>query len=170
MLRDRLAADLREAIEAQDGRRACTLRLILAAIKDRETAAGISDAPGDFSDEAIRTILARMQRQREESARAYEEAGRIEHAADEREEIRILRDYLPRQMSAAEIDQAVASAIRDLGARSIRDMGRCMAWLKVRYAGRMDFARAGAALREALRQGAPSPGKEHLEEAAFRTD
>lgn len=151
MLRDRLAADLKAAVSAQDGRRACTLRLILAAIKDREMGADMFDAPEGVSDDAIRTILSRMQRQREETARAYEEAGRIDLAADERAEIRILRDYLPRPMSAAEVDQAIESAIRDVGAQSIRDMGRCMARLKAQHPGRMDFVKAGAALREVLR-------------------
>ncbi|HLS58859.1 MAG TPA: GatB/YqeY domain-containing protein [Paracoccaceae bacterium] len=151
MLRDRLAADLKEAVKAQDKRRACTLRLILAAIKDREMASDASDTSDVVSDEDIRAILAGMQQRREESARAYEEAGRIDLAADERAEIRILRDYLPRPMSEAEVDKAIESAIRDVGARSIRDMGRCMARLKEQHPGRMDFAKAGAALREALR-------------------
>ncbi len=151
MLRDRLEADLREAVATQDGRRACTLRLILAAIKDRDNTAGPADGPEGISDEAIQAILIRMERQREESARAYEEAGRIELAANERAEIRILRDYLPRPMNAAEIDRAIESAIRDVGAKSIRDMGRCMARLKAQHPGRMDFAKASAVLREALR-------------------
>jgi uncharacterized protein len=95
MLRERLTADLKEAVRAEDGRRACTLRLILAAIKDRDIAARTADAAEGVADEDIRAILVRMVGQREESARAYEEAGRLELAAQERDEIRIIQDTCP---------------------------------------------------------------------------
>jgi uncharacterized protein YqeY len=150
MLRDRLAADLGEAIKGGDGRRACTLRLILAAVKDRESGGG-DEAGQGMADEDIEAILARMVAQREESARDYEEAGRLELAAQERDEIKIIRTYLPRPMSEAEVERAVECAIRDCGARSIRDMGRIMAHLKANHSGRMDFAKAGAAVKTALR-------------------
>jgi uncharacterized protein len=151
MLKDRISADLREAVEARDGRRVCTLRLILAAIKDRDFAARAADTAEEFGDGEIRAILERMVRQREESAAAYEEAGRLELAQQERDEIKILRGYLPRPMSEAEVAQAIQCAIRDVGAKSIRDMGRCMAHLKAQHPGRMDFAKAGAVLRTTLR-------------------
>ena len=151
MLRDRLAADLKEAVRAQDGRKACTLRLILAAIKDRDIAARTSDSIDGVGDEAIQAILLKMVRQREESARLYEEAGRLELAAQERVENKIIRGYLPRPMSEAEVSHAIECAIRDCGAKSIRDMGRCMAHLKAQHPGRMDFAKAGAVLKTALR-------------------
>jgi uncharacterized protein len=151
MLRDRISADLREAVEAQDARRICTLRLILAAIKDRERALRARDDGAGVEDDGIRAILEQMVRQRAESAADYEEAGRIELAQGERDEIKILRGYLPRPMSESEVEQAVRCAIRDVGAKSIRDMGRCMAHLKARHPGRMDFAKAGAVLKTTLR-------------------
>jgi len=151
MLKDRISADLKEAVQAQDARRICTLRLILAAIKDRNLAARATDDAAGVGDETIRAIIERMVRQREESAAAYEEAGRLELAQGEREEIKILRSYLPRPMSESEVEQAIKGAIRDVGAKSIRDMGRCMAHLKARHPGRMDFAKAGAVLKTTLR-------------------
>jgi uncharacterized protein len=151
MLRDRLAADLKEAADAEDGRRACTLRLILAAIKDRDIAASISDSSDGLADHEIRGILERMVAQREESARGYEEAGRLDLAQAERDEIRIIRGYLPRPMSDAEVTRAIESAIRDVGARSIRDMGRIMAHLKAHHSGRMDFTKAGTVVKTQLR-------------------
>jgi uncharacterized protein len=151
MLRERLTADLKEAARDQDSRRACTLRLIVAAIKDRDIAAETSDSTDGLADGDIRGILERMVAQREESARAYEEAGRLDLAAAEREEIRIIRGYLPRPMSDAEVNRAIERAIRDVGARSIRDMGRIMAHLKANHSGQMDFAKAGAAVKTQLR-------------------
>jgi uncharacterized protein len=151
MLKERLTADLKEAANAKDARRACTLRLVLAAIKDRDLASAASDSATGASDEEIRSILRRMVAQREESAQGYEEAGRLELAEAEREEIKILRGYLPRPMTEAEISRAIESAIRDVGARSIRDMGRIMAHLKTHHAGRMDFTKAGAAVKSQLR-------------------
>ncbi len=151
MLRERLTADLKEAAKAQDSRRTCTLRLILAAIKDRDIAAETSDSTDGVADDQIRHILARMVAQREESARGYEEAGQLDLAAAERDEIRIIRGYLPRPMSDAEVQRAIERAIRDVGARSIRDMGRIMAHLKANHSGRMDFTKAGAAVKTQLR-------------------
>jgi uncharacterized protein len=151
MLKDRISADLKEAVAAQDGRRVCTLRLILAAIKDRDFAARAADSTEGIGDEGVRAILVRMVKQREESASAYEESGRLELAQQERDEIKILRSYLPRPMNEAEVAQAIKCAIRDVGATSIRDMGRCMARLKAQHPGRMDFAKAGAVLRNTLR-------------------
>ena len=92
-----------------------------------------------------------MIRQREESARTYEEAGRLDLAAQERAEIGIIRGYLPKQMSETEVEKAVAAAIGETGACSIRDMGKVMAHLKARHTGKMDFARAGAAIKQAFR-------------------
>jgi uncharacterized protein YqeY len=151
MIRERISVDLKSAIKAQDAQRVSTLRLICAAVKDRDIAARTTDNVDGVSDEEIVGILVRMTKQRIESARAYEEGGRLDLAEQEREEAAIVRDYLPRQMSETEVEQAVAEAIEDTGACSIRDMGKVMAHLKARHAGRMDFARAGAAIKQAFR-------------------
>jgi uncharacterized protein YqeY len=151
MIRERFAGDLKEAIKSKDATRLSTLRLVTAAIKDRDIAARTEDRPGGVSDAEIVAILARMIRQRQESAAVYEQAGRLDLAAQERAEIEILREYMPKQMSEREVDAAVAAAIESTGAASIRDMGRVMALLKERHAGRMDFARAGAAIKQAFR-------------------
>jgi uncharacterized protein len=151
MLRNRLTTDLKEAVKERDAVRSSTLRLILAALKDREIAARTSDNPDGVGEDEILALLGRMVRQREESARTYEEAGRLELAARERDEIKVIRSYLPRPMSEAEVETAIRSAIADTGATSIRDMGRIMAHLKSKHTGRMDFAKAGAAVKSALR-------------------
>lgn len=151
MIRDRLAGDLKEAIKAKDSARVSTLRLICAALKDREIAARTEDMPDGVGDVEVLAILAKMIRQREESARLYEEGGRLDLADQERAEIVIIRGYQPRQMSEKEVDRAVADAIGETGACSIRDLGRVMAHLKARHTGKMDFARAGQAVKQAFR-------------------
>jgi uncharacterized protein YqeY len=151
MIRERFAGDLKEAIKGRDAPRVSTLRLICAAIKDRDIAARGDDNHEGVGDAEILAILAKMIRQREESARTYEEAGRLDLAAQERDEIGIIRGYLPKQMSESEVEKAVATAIGETGAASIRDMGKVMAHLKARHTGKMDFARAGAAIKQAFR-------------------
>lgn len=151
MLRERFSADLKEAIKAKDARRVSTLRLITAAIKDRDIAARTTDNQEGVSDADILGILAKMIRQRQESARIYEEAGRLELAQQELDEIVVIQGYLPKPMSETEATEAIEAAISDLGASSIRDMGRIMAHLKERHTGRMDFAKAGAVIKEAFR-------------------
>lgn len=150
MLRERFSADLKEAIKAKESNRVSTLRLITAAIKDRDIAARSQDNADGVSDEDILGILARMIKQRQESARAYEEGGRLDLAAQEEAEIGIIRAYLPRPLTDAEARQAIAQAIADTGAASIRDMGKVMAELKARHTGRMDFASASAAIKAAF--------------------
>jgi uncharacterized protein len=150
MIRDRLSGDLKDAVKAKDSARVSTLRLICAAIKDREIAARGDENSGGVTDAEILGILAKMIRQRQESAKAYEEGGRLELAARERDEIRIIQGYLPRPMSEAEIGQAIETVIRELGATSVRDMGRIMGLLKERHMGRMDFAEAGIRIKHAL--------------------
>jgi uncharacterized protein YqeY len=151
MIRERIAADLKEAIKGRDARRLSTLRLITAAVKDRDIAARSEETSEGVPDSEILAILARMVKQRQESARAYEEGGRLDLAEQERAEEAIIREYLPRPMSEPEVAKAVAEAIADTGAASIRDMGKVMAHLKARHTGRMDFARAGAAIKQAFR-------------------
>jgi uncharacterized protein YqeY len=151
MIRERFAGDLKDAIKSKDAPRVSTLRLICAAIKDRDIAARTDDNVEGCGDAEILAILAKMIRQRDESARTYEEAGRLDLAAQERNEIAIIRSYLPKQMSETEVDNAVKEAIGETGACSIRDMGKVMAHLKARHTGKMDFARAGAAIKQAFR-------------------
>lgn len=151
MLRERFASDLKEALKARDAQRVSTLRLISAAVKDRDIAARTEDNADGVPDAEILAILGRMIKQRQDSARAYEEGGRPELAAQELQEIDIIRGYLPRQMSEAEVEKAVVVAISETGASSIRDMGKVMAHLKARHTGKMDFARAGAAVKQAFR-------------------
>ena len=151
MIRERFAGDLKAAIKAKDAVRVSTLRLISAAVKDRDIAARTEDNSDGVPDAEILAILAKMIRQRHESAAIYEQAGRIDLAEQERAEIVILKGYLPKQMSETEVDQAVIAAIASTGASSIRDMGKVMALLKERHSGKMDFARAGAAIKQAFR-------------------
>ena len=151
MLRERLAADLKEAIKARDPKRLSTLRLITAAVKDRDIAARTEDNTEGVGDAEILAILAKMIRQRHESARAYDEGGRLDLAQQEREEIGIIQDYLPRQLTDAEVERAVAAAIAETSATSIRDMGKVMGLLKARHTGQMDFSRVGATIKQAFR-------------------
>ena len=151
MIRERISGDLKEAIKAKDAQRVSTLRLISAAVKDRDIAARSGDHRDEVPDSEILAILAKMIKQRQESARAYEEGGRLDLAAQEEQEVTIIRGYLPKQMSEAEVEKAIAAAIEACGACSVRDMGKVMATLKARHTGKMDFARAGAAIKQAFR-------------------
>ena len=150
MLRERFSADLKQAIKAKDPLRVSTLRLITAAIKDRDIAARSEDNMDGVPDAEILAILGKMIKQRQESARAYDEGGRLDLAEQERGEIAIIKDYLPRQMTEDEVRTAISRAIADTGAASVRDMGRVMAELKSRHPGKMDFARASAAVKDAF--------------------
>ncbi len=150
-MRERINASLKEAMKAKDAPRLSTLRLINAAIKDQDIALRGQGNESGVSDEQILSILAKMIRQRQESASTYEEAGRLELAEKERAEIKVIEEFLPRQLSQDEVAEAVARAMDEVGASSIRDMGRVMAALKAKYAGRMDFAQAGAAVKERLK-------------------
>ncbi len=149
-MRSRLNAALKEAMKSKEATRLSTLRLINAAIKDRDIALRSEGREDGVGDEEILGILGRMVKQRQESARAYEEAGRLELAEGERAEIGVIEEFLPRQMDEGEIAEAVEAAIAETGAGSIRDMGKVMGALKAKYAGRMDFARAGKLVKERL--------------------
>jgi uncharacterized protein YqeY len=149
-LRDKINASLKDAMKAKEADRLSTLRLINAAIKDRDIAARGEGEEGLVSDEVVLAILAKMVKQRQESARAYDEAGRIELAEKERAEVAVIEEFLPRPLSELETEAAVDEAIAAAEATSIRDMGRVMAALKSRYAGRMDFGRVGPLVRDRL--------------------
>jgi len=148
-MRETITAALKAATKAQDKRRISTLRLIAAAIKDRDIAArglGKSEA----TDAELLELFAKMIKQREESQKIYADAGRAELAKQEGEEIEIIREFLPKQFSNKEMEKAIAAAIAESGASSVTDMGKVMAALKARYAGQMDFAKASALVKSKL--------------------
>jgi uncharacterized protein YqeY len=149
-LRATLNDAMKEAMKAKDAKRLATVRLVLAALKDRDIAARSETSRELLGDDEILTLLAKMIKQREESATAYDAGGRPELAAGEREEIAIIRGFMPKQMDEAEAAAAIKAVIAELGASSIKDMGKVMAALKERYAGQMDFGRASAATKAAL--------------------
>ncbi len=150
-LREKFGASLKDAVKSKDKRRVSTLRLINAAVKDRDIAARTAGADEGVSDEVILDILAKMVKQRNESVRTYEEAGCMELAEQEDEEIKIIREFMPKQLSEGEVAAACGAAIEEIGASSLKEMGRCMGLLKERYAGHMDFAKAGAIVKERLK-------------------
>ena len=150
LLRDRLQTALKEAMKAKEADRLSTLRLINAAIKDREIAIrGEADA-GEVGEPEILQIMGKMVKQRHESARAYEEGGRLELAEKELNEIGVIQEFLPRQMDAGEVAAAVDAAVAETAAASIRDVGKVMAALKSRYTGQMDFGAVGALVKARL--------------------
>lgn len=150
MIRERFSGDLKQAVKAQDTARAATLRLICAAIRDRDAGRPAEDESAGPGDAEVLEILDRMVRQREESARFYEESGRIDLAEEERREIGVIRGYMPKPMSEAEVRRAVDVAIADTGAASLRDLAKVMAHLKAHHSGRMDFARACLTVKQAF--------------------
>jgi uncharacterized protein len=147
-MRARIAAGLIEAMKSKEAARLSTLRLINAAIKDREIALRGED--GTVGDAEILGILGKMVKQRQESARAYEEGGRLELAEKELGEIKVIEEFLPRQLAADEVEAAVNAAVASVGAASIRDIGRVMAELKAKYTGQMDFGAVGALVKGRL--------------------
>jgi len=149
-LRDKLQTALKEAMKAKEADRLSTLRLINAAIKDRDIASRGDGGPEEIADSDILSVLGRMVKQRQESARAYEEGGRLELAEKEQAEIKVIEEFLPRQLDAAEVEAAIAAAIAEVGATSIRDMGKVMAVLKGKYTGQMDFGSAGPKVKDLL--------------------
>ena len=146
-LRDRLQQALKEAMKAKAADRLSTLRLINAAIKDRDIASRGEGGPEMVSDAEITAIMGKMVKQRQESARAYEEGGRLELAEKELAEIGVIQEYLPRQMSPEEVSAAIEAAMAETGAASIRDVGKVMALLKAKHAGQMDFGAVGALVK-----------------------
>lgn len=149
-LRDRFNEQLKEAMRAKDQKRVSTLRMVLAALKDKDIAARTETSREGVPDDEVLSLLAKMVKQREESAAAFESGGRPELAANEREEIAVIREFMPKQMSPEEARAAAQGVIAELGATAIKDMGRVMAALKERYAGRMDFAQASGTVKDLL--------------------
>ena len=149
-MRYRINTELKDAMRAKDAPRLSTLRLINAAIKDKDIAARTDGQDAGVPDEDILAILAKMIKQRLDSITAYEEAGRLELAEKERAEVTVIEEFLPRQLNEVEISAAITAAIAEIEASSIRDMGRVMGALKAKYAGRMDFSKAGAVIKGLL--------------------
>jgi uncharacterized protein len=147
VLRDDINSALKEAMKSGQARRVSTLRLINAAILQRETSGAERSS---LSDAEILDVMGKMIKQRHESFDIYEKAGRAELAAQEREEIEIISAYLPKQMSDMEAAHAISALIKDIEAETLKDMGRTMAALKQRFSGRMDFSRASAQVKKLL--------------------
>ena len=150
MLRARLNDELKIAMKAKDQRAVSTVRLILAALKDRDIAARTKGNTEGIGEEEIGDLLQKMVRQRRESIELYEQGKREDLAQQEREEIQVIERFLPKQMGEAEMQAAVSALIAELGVASIKDMGRVMAALKQRHAGQMDFSKASALVKQRL--------------------
>ncbi|MDC9701056.1 MAG: GatB/YqeY domain-containing protein [Alphaproteobacteria bacterium] len=148
-MRDRLALALKNAIVLQDKCRMSTLRLINAAIKDRDIAArGLGKEK--VNEDEILQILGKMVKQRLESSRMYDQAGRSDLLQQECEEMDIISSFLPRQLSEDEVKEACRLSVDETHSASLRDMGRCIGWLKLHYPGQMDFARASRMVKDIL--------------------
>ncbi|MEM9171042.1 MAG: GatB/YqeY domain-containing protein [Pseudomonadota bacterium] len=151
MLRQQIDEALKTAMRARDEKlRVSTLRLINAAIKDRDIAARGEDRCEGATDDEILAILSKMVRQREESAKTYDEGCRPDLAEQERKEIDVIRTFMPKQMNDDEIEKAVSDVIEEIGATGLKDMGKCMGALKSRYAGAMDFGAANGVVKRLL--------------------
>ncbi|MBY0295512.1 MAG: GatB/YqeY domain-containing protein [Methylobacterium sp.] len=152
MLRERLTAEMKEAMKAGDKAKLATVRLIQAALKDRDIEArGLGKEP--LAEDEILALLQKMIKQRNESAAVYEQGGRPELAAGERAEVAVIETFLPRQMDEAETRAAIQAAIAETGAAGPKEMGKVIAALKSRYAGRMDFAKASGLVKGMLAGG-----------------
>lgn len=149
-LRTRIATDLKQAMKDKAAERLSTLRLVNAAIKDKDIDARAEGNDDGVGDSEVLAILGKMAKQRLESARAYEEGGRLDLAERERTEILVIEEFLPRQLDEAETEAAVDAAVKEVGASSIRDMGKVMGVLKAKYTGQMDFGRVGPVLKDRL--------------------
>jgi uncharacterized protein YqeY len=147
-MREKFANELKAAMKAADKRRVDTIRMIMAALKDREI-----EARGQgkvLTDEDVLAVLQKMTKSRKESQEIYEKAGRLDLSAQEAEEIAIINSFLPRQLSEAEVEAAIAAAIEGTGASSVKDMGKVVGALKGQYPGRMDFSKAAARVKVLL--------------------
>jgi uncharacterized protein YqeY len=149
MLRDKLTETMKEAMKAKDSRRLSTVRLIQSAVKDRDIA-NRGTGKDAATDDEILQILQKMVKQREESAKIYDDAGRTELATQEREEIDVLKTFMPQQLSDEKVEEIVAAVVTETGAAGMKDMGKVMAVLRERYAGQMDFAKASGVIKAKL--------------------
>jgi uncharacterized protein YqeY len=148
-MREKVTEEVKAAMKGGDKARLSTLRLIQAAIKDRDIA-NRGTGKEAASDDEILQLLAKMVKQREESAKAFDDGGRPELAAKEREEIAVIRDFMPKQMDEAETEAAIRAAIAETGAASVKDIGKVIARLREQFAGRMDFGKASGMVKSLL--------------------
>ena len=149
-LRSRINAAMKQAMKDKSAERLSTIRLINAAIKDRDIAARTEGKENGVGDDEVLAILAKMTKQRQESAKTYEEAGRLDLSERELAEIKVIEEFLPRQLTDDEIRSAISDAINEVGAGSIRDMGKVMGTLKSKHAGQMDFGAVGPLVKNNL--------------------
>lgn len=150
MLRNQVSQNLKDAMRAKEPHAVSTLRLISAAIKDRDIAARSEGITDGIDDDEIIQLMQKMIKQRQESIRMYEEGGRLELAQRERDEIAIIEGFLPKQLSEDEVADAVDSVISEIGATGMKDMGPLMTALRARYAGVMDFGKASTVAKSRL--------------------
>jgi len=148
-MRAQITQAMKDAMRARDAERLSTIRLIQAALKDRDIA-NRGQGKGEAGDDEIVQVLAKMVKSREDAAKLYDEGHRPELAAKERAEIEVIRGFMPKQMGEDEVRAAVTAAIAATGATSIKDMGKVMAELKARHAGSMDFGKASGLIKAAL--------------------
>lgn len=148
-MRDEINASLKDAMKARDATRSSTLRLVMAAIKDRDIAAR-GEGKDQISDEDILALLQKMVKQREESIEIYDKAARDDLASVERAEIEIIRDYLPKPLGDEEVSNEIDLAIAATGAEGLRDMGKVVAALKAKFPGRIDFGKASRIVKDKL--------------------
>ena len=151
-MRDAISTAQKEALKAKDKTALSTIRLIAAALKDRDIAARTKGNGEGISDDEILSMLQTMIKQRAESVKLYNEGNRPELAAAENEEIRVIQQFLPQQLSSEELDAAISSAITQSGAESVKDMGKVMGVLKSAYAGQIDFGVASGQIKSRLMQ------------------
>ncbi|WP_420403543.1 GatB/YqeY domain-containing protein [Nisaea sp.] len=150
MMRAAFSDALKEALKEKDQCAVSTIRLILAALKDRDIAARGNGKTDGISEDEILSMLQTMLKQRTESIRMYEQGGRLELAEQEKAEMEVIRRFMPQQLDDAEMNAAVETVVKEIGAKELKDMGRAMAALKERYAGRMDFSKASGIVRQML--------------------
>ena len=149
-IRERINTALKEAVKSQVKIRMSTLRLINAAIKDRDIASRTNGESEGVDDAEVLGILAKMIKQRDESAVTYEQAGRLELAEQERDEIEVIKEFMPKQLNEDEITAACQKVVQDLDADGLKDMGRTMGALKERYSGQIDFGKASKTVKGLL--------------------
>jgi uncharacterized protein YqeY len=149
MLREKFNTAMKEAMRSKDRRRLSTIRLIMAAVKDRDISVR-TESDSKVGDPEIIEILSKMVKQRNDSIKAYEDAGRTELAKQESDEIEIIQEFLPRQFDDNEIEMAVKKVIEQTSASGLKDIGKIMSTLKSEYAGQMDFAKASAMAKSLL--------------------
>lgn len=150
MLRQRLSEALREGMKSRDERTTATVRLILAALKDKDIAARVAGKTDGIPDADVHSVMQGMVKQRRESIEMFKKGGRQDLVEKEEGEIAVIERFLPQQMTEDEMKAAIKALVAELGIASIKDMGKAMAALKERYAGRMDFSKAGAIVKQSI--------------------